>query len=86
MDCSPTGNSVHRILQVRMLQWVAIPFSKESSQSRGQTRVSCIPGGFFTIWAAEEALKNLCCNKYKVYLVQKTHSLYHSGHMLYIYV
>ena len=55
MDCSLPGSSVHRILQVRVLQWVAIPFSRESSQPRDQTRVFCIADGFFTIWASSEA-------------------------------
>ena len=55
MDCSLPGSSVRRILQVRVLQWVAIPFSRESSQPRDQTRVFCIAGGFFTIWASSEA-------------------------------
>ena len=36
------GCSVHRILQARILEWVAIPFSKGSSQSRDQTQVSCL--------------------------------------------
>ena len=51
MDCSPPGqnSSVHRILQTRILEWAAIPFSRESSQSRNQTQVSCIAGGFFAI-------------------------------------
>ena len=34
MDCSPPGSSVHGILQARILEWVAIPFSRESSQPR----------------------------------------------------
>ena len=34
VDCSPTGSSVHRILQARILEWVAIPFSRVSSQPR----------------------------------------------------
>ena len=42
MDCT-----VHEILQARTLEWVAFPFSRESSQSRGRTQVSCIAGGFF---------------------------------------
>ena len=37
MDCSPPGSSVHGIIQVRILEWVAIPFSRGSSQSRDQT-------------------------------------------------
>ena len=51
MDCSPTGSSVHGILQVRILDWVAISFSRVSSQPRDWTQVSCIIGRFFTIWA-----------------------------------
>ena len=42
------------ILQARTLQWVAIPFSRGSSQPRDQTQVSHIAGGFLTIWAATE--------------------------------
>ena len=51
MDCSPPGSSVHGILQARILEWVAILFSRGSSQPRDQTQVSHIAGGFFTIWA-----------------------------------
>ena len=40
MDCNPPGSSVHGILQVRILEWVAIPFSRESSQPRNQTHIS----------------------------------------------
>ena len=54
MDRSRPGSSVHGILQARILEWVAIPFSRGSSQPRGQTRVSCIAGGFFTTWATEK--------------------------------
>ena len=43
------------ILQARVLGWVAIPFSRESSWSRNQTGVSCIAGRLFTIWATWEA-------------------------------
>ena len=39
----------HGILQARILQWVAFPFSRGSSQPRGRTQVSRIAGGFFTI-------------------------------------
>ena len=51
MDCSPPDSSVHGILQPRMLEWVAIPFSRGSSGTRDRTSVSCITGRFFTIWA-----------------------------------
>ena len=44
----PHGPSVHGILQARILEWVAFPLSSGSSQSRNQTGVSCIAGGFFT--------------------------------------
>ena len=50
MDCSPPGSSVHGILQPRMLEWVAYPFSRGSSQPRSWTGVSCIAGEFFTSW------------------------------------
>ena len=56
MDCSSPASSVHGILQARILEWVAIPFSKGSFRPRDQTWVSCIAGGFFTIWASREAL------------------------------
>ena len=42
LDCSPPGSSVHGICQARILEWVAIPFSKGSSQSRDQIHLSCI--------------------------------------------
>jgi len=43
-----TGNSVHGILQARILEWVAISFSRGSSQPRDQNCTSCIAGGFIT--------------------------------------
>ena len=46
--CNPMDYTVHGILQARILAWVAIAFSKGSSQSRDQTQVSHIAGGFFT--------------------------------------
>ena len=55
MDCSPPGSSVHGILQARVLESVAISFSRGSSWPRDQTQVSCVAGRFFTIWAAREA-------------------------------
>ena len=48
MDCSLPGSSAHGVLQARILDWVAIPFSRGSSQPRDQTQVSHIAGGFFT--------------------------------------
>ena len=55
MNCSPPGSSVHEILQVRILEWIAISFSRGSSQPRNQTWVSCIASKFFTVWATKEA-------------------------------
>ena len=52
MDCSLSGPSVHGILQARILEWVAIFFSRGSSQPRDWTQVSCIAGRFLTIWAS----------------------------------
>ena len=42
MHCSLPGSSAHGILQARILEWVAIPFARGSSQPRDQTQVSCI--------------------------------------------
>ena len=55
MDCSPPGSSVHGMLQGRILEWAAIPFSRGSSQPRHQIHLSCIAGRFLTIWAIREA-------------------------------
>ena len=48
IDCSPPDSSVHGILQARILEWVAIPFSRGSSQPKDQTCISYIAGRFFT--------------------------------------
>ena len=48
MDCSPPGSSVHGILQARILEWVAMPSSRESSPPRDQTHISCTAGRFLT--------------------------------------
>ena len=49
MDCSPPGFFVHGIFQARILERVAISFSRGSFQSRDWTHISCTAGGFFTI-------------------------------------
>ena len=56
MDWSSPGSSVHGILQARILEWVAIAFSRRSSWPSDQTQVSHIADRFFTIWATREAL------------------------------
>ena len=55
MDCSPPGSSVHWIVQARILEWVAIPFSGGSFRPRDRTEVSRTAGRFFTFWATGEA-------------------------------
>ena len=54
MDCSLPGSSVHGIFQARVLEWIAISFSKGSSQPRDRTRVSRIVDRRFTVWATRE--------------------------------
>ena len=56
--CDPTDYTVHGILQARILEWVAFPFSRGSSQPMDRTQVSRIAGRFFTSWVIREA-----CNK-----------------------
>jgi len=56
MDCSLPGSSLHGILQARVLEWVAISFSRGFSRPRDRTRVSRIPGRRFNLWATREAL------------------------------
>ena len=53
--CNPMDYTVHGILQARILEWIAFPFSRGPSQPRDQSQVSCIAGGFFTSWAIREA-------------------------------
>ena len=58
MDCSSPGSSVHGILQVRILEWASIPFSRRSSQPRGWTcvsGVSCISRWILYHWATWKA-------------------------------
>ena len=54
MDCSLQRSSVHGIFQARVLEWVAISFSRGSSQPRDQTWVSRIVGRCFTIWVTRK--------------------------------
>ena len=56
--CNPMDYIVHGILQARILEWVAFPFSRGSFQPRDQPQVSCIVGGLFTSWATREASIN----------------------------
>ena len=59
LDCSPPGSSGHRILQARILEWVAIHFSRVSSRPRDRAQVSYLVARFFTVWPTREALISL---------------------------
>ena len=59
MDCSLSVSSVHGILQTRILEWVAMPSSRGSSQLKDRNLVSCIAGRFFSHWAIWEALSKI---------------------------
>ena len=61
MDSRLPGSSAHGILQARILEWIAIPFSRGSSQPRDQTRVSHIAGRFFTVWDTSRRIIALQC-------------------------
>ena len=56
--CSLPGSTVDGIIQAKILEWVAIPFSRVSSWLRDRTWVSCIAGRFFTIPATRIKAKN----------------------------
>ena len=60
MNCSPPSSSVHGTLQARILEWVAISFSRGSSWPRDWTQVSCTAGRFSTIWTTREAPPIMC--------------------------
>ena len=51
----PMDYTVHGVLQARMLEWVAFPFSRASSEPRDRTQVSHIADTYFTSWATREA-------------------------------
>ena len=73
LDCSSPGSSLHGIFQARILEWVAISFSKWSSPPRDQTCVSCIAGGFFTIWATRDASWSFCESKLLEFSASMSH-------------
>ena len=69
MDCSLPGISVHGIFQARVLEWVAISFSRGSSQPRGWTLVSHIAGRHFTVWATTQGSHHFLIKKLKNYIL-----------------
>ena len=58
--CDPMDYTVHGILQARILEWVAIPFSRGSFWPRNRTGISCTAGDFFNSWATREAPRPYC--------------------------
>ena len=64
MDCSLRGSSVHGIFQAIVLEWIAISFSKGSSQPRDRTRVSGIVDRYFTVWSSD-----LYTSQYIIFIV-----------------
>ena len=67
--CDSVGYTVHGILQARILEWVAFPFSRGSSQLRDHIQVSRIAGGFFASWATREAQGKLRQTLFKRFLL-----------------
>ena len=59
---NPPGSSAHEILQARILERVAIPFSRGSPWPRNQTQVSCISGRFFIYYDSSTLFQNLGCS------------------------
>ena len=84
-DCSPPGSSVLGISQARILEWVAVSFSRGLSRPRDQTHVACIVGGFFTVWATREALKVAAgiVSSSRILIISILHLNLHSEQTLY---
>ena len=72
MDYSLLDSYACGVLQAKILEWVAMPSSRGSSQPRDRTQVSCIAGGFSTVWATREALFEMRASAIKS-LVSGTH-------------
>ena len=64
LDCNPPGSSIHGISQARILEWVAISFSRGSYWPRDRTWVSCTAGEFFTHWAINPNMREGTSFKY----------------------
>ena len=84
MDCSLPGSSVHGIFQARILEWVAISFSRRSSRPRDWTWVSRIAGRHFTIWATREVVS--CINRWPKNLSGLIQWKYHGQNTLHIWL
>ena len=78
--CDPVDYTVCGLLQARILEWVAFPFSRGSSQPRDGTQVFRTAGRFFTSWATREAQKKVEMSLEEKtdcsFWVRKTHKIY----------
>ena len=91
-DCSPSGSSLHGILQARILEWVAMPSSGRSSRSRDQTCVSkcplhyqagslpLTPSGKPTYPYTDTQIYSCVCTQAPIYTCTCTHSYLHTRH------
>ena len=70
MDCSPPASSVHGILQARILVWVAISFSRGSTQPSGRTLISCIGRHVLYHCATMEATEDSSTHLFNKYLLK----------------
>ena len=77
MDCSLPGSSVHGIFQAIVLEWIAISFSRGSSQPRDRTRVFCTVDRCLTIWATRGALNGLGFTSISLSLCTELWSLFY---------
>ena len=71
MDCSLSGSSAPGIFQARILEWVAISFSRRSSWPKDWTQVSHIVGRCFTVWATREVKYRQCIKKQRHHFSDK---------------
>ena len=88
-DHSPPGSSIHGILQARVLEWVAISFSRGSSLPRDQVQVSRTSGRLSTLWATRETLKlirrvNSMCSRGKRWEGQKKKEIMNNAKTFYV--
>ena len=79
MDCSPVGSSVHGILQARILEWVAIPFSRRSSWARDWTQVSCTEARFSTVQVTRFWKCQSLHSVILLYRIQRKHKIQKCG-------
>ena len=86
MDWGLPASSVHGIFQIRVLEWVAIPFSRESSELRDQTWVSCIAGRFFIFWVTKKACLTMLIKSWNLLIIFSFKRLVKKFKVLWIYL